>query len=111
MKEYIADEFVRLRRENLLKDWTNGVYLITNKTKRMHYVGKSIHVRDRVFAHFSGRGNGDVYHHLMSGDQLTVRFYPHNKNQYQSIEELEYHLIRIYEANTKGYNRQKGSPR
>lgn len=111
MKEYSAEEFIRLRQSGLLKDWTLGVYLIKNKERNMHYVGKSKNVRDRVFSHFSGRGNGDIYHHYRLGEPFTIRFYPHNEHQFQSIEELEYHLIRIYESNTYGYNRQKGSPR
>ena len=108
-KEHDVSDFLELRKQNKLDDWLEGVYLIKNKTKNKFYVGRSINVKDRLFTHFTGRGNGDVYFDYRSGDSFMVRYYPFNPNQYRSIDELEYHLIRIYQASEIGYNRQKGN--
>lgn len=109
MRELSVEDFLIFRKENKLSSWSDGVYLLGNKTKNKFYVGQSINVKDRIFAHFSGRGNGDVYADYIHDDQFIVRYYEFNKNQFRDINELEYHLIRIYEANKTGYNRQQGN--
>lgn len=107
--EYTVDDFLGLRAQNKLEGWLDGVYLIKNQTKDMYYVGQSINVKDRLFTHFTGRGNGDVYFDYRIGDSFLVRYYPFNPNQFRSIDELEYHLIRIYQSSETGYNRQQGN--
>lgn len=108
-EEYTIEAFLELRKNKRLADWTSGVYLVSNKSKNKHYVGKSINVKDRLFTHFSGRGNGDIYADYLHNDIFSVRFYKFNDKQFRDIDELEYHLIRIYEASTLGYNRQQGN--
>lgn len=109
MRELSVEDFLVFRKENKLSDWSDGVYLIGNKTKNRFYVGQSINVKNRLFTHFSGRGNGDVYVDYIQGDKFIVRYYDFNKHQFRDINELEYHLIRIYDANVTGYNRQQGN--
>ncbi len=109
MMEYTMDEFIEKRRNKMLHNWLSGVYLIGNKTQRKYYVGQSICVQDRIFTHITGRGNGDIYFDIRSGDDFIIRYYPFDPNQFRTIDELEFHLIRIYEANVYGYNRQAGN--
>lgn len=109
MIHYTAEEFLDRRRDGTLDYVAEAVYLIKNVDKNMFYVGQSIHPHDRVFAHFVGRGNGDVYADFKYGDHFTVRFYAFNPYQFQDLNELERHIIRIYEADVNGYNRQAGN--
>lgn len=45
-----------------------GVYVLYNKSKNMYYGGQAKKVLDRVNAHFTGHGNGDVYADYKYGD-------------------------------------------
>jgi hypothetical protein len=38
-----------------------GVYILRNESKHMYYVGQGMRALDRVNAHFTGKGNGDIY--------------------------------------------------
>lgn len=109
MVTYTIDELLLLRKEKACIGVTSGAYLICNTTKQKYYVGQSEKPVDRVSLHFTGRGNGDVYVDYKNGDAFTVRFYDLDTNHFRDLNELEYHLIRIYEARSKGYNRQGGN--
>jgi hypothetical protein len=37
-----------------------GVYILHNKSKDLYYVGQGKQVLNRVYSHFTGKGNGDV---------------------------------------------------
>lgn len=110
MMEYDINEFLDLRQAKECTDGTiPGVYLICNTQRSKYYVGQSARPADRVFTHFTGRGNGDIYVDYKNQEPFTVRFYDLNNNDFRDLNELEFHLIRIYEAQEKGYNRQKGN--
>lgn len=109
MKEYIVDSFLTLRDNKDGEGWESGVYLICNKDRKKYYVGQGIQPNQRVFQHFNGSGNGDIYVDYKNGDEFTIRFYPFNPHQFIDLNELEYHLIRIYEADKTGYNRKAGN--
>lgn len=108
----LVGEFLESRRSGCIDwGWREGVYMLTNTVNNKRYIGRSVDVINRINAHFTGRGNGDVYHDYRLGDTFTVRYYPYDPNQFQTLNEMEYHLIRIYETNICGYNRQEGSKR
>lgn len=106
---YGIEEYLRLRKEKACEGFEAGVYLICNTAKQKYYVGQSACPADRVFTHFTGRGNGDIYMDYKMGDIFSVRIYTLDRNSFRDLNELESHLIRIYEARSKGYNRQKGN--
>ena len=86
-----------------------GVYILHNRTKDIYYVGQGKHVHQRVTAHFSGRGNGDVYADYKYGDEFTIKMVELENSGYTTLNELERHMIRAYNAYTKGYNKTQGN--
>ena len=109
MIEYSVDEFLTLRRQGAVPLLSASVYFLKNIHNNKVYIGQSEKPLDRVFTHFTGRGNGDVYADYKYGADFLVRFYVFDPNQFRDINELEYHLIRIYESDKTGYNRQAGN--
>ena len=87
----------------------SGVYILFNKTKNMYYVGKAIHIFDRVNAHFTGKGNGDVYADYKYGDEFTIKMISLDKSGYMDLNELERHTIMTYKAFSNGYNKTRGN--
>jgi len=86
-----------------------GVYLLKNKTLTKYYAGQSDDMVSRIASHFSGRGNGDVYHDYKLGHAFEICFYFLNTNHFFDLNELERHVIRVYECVENGYNRKKGN--
>ena len=86
-----------------------GVYILFNKTKNMYYVGQAQYIFDRVNAHFTGKGNGDVYADYKYGDEFTIKMISLKKSGYRSLNELERHTIMTYNAFSKGYNKTRGN--
>lgn len=86
-----------------------GVYLLKNTRSMRYYAGQSDDMVKRVAAHFSGRGNGDVYHDYRLGHNFEIHFYFLNQHQFRDLNELESHLIRVYDCVEQGYNRKKGN--
>lgn len=86
-----------------------GVYILFNKTKNMYYVGQAQYIFDRVNAHFTGKGNGDVYADYKYGDEFTIKMISLEKSGYSSLNELERHTIMTYNAFSKGYNKTRGN--
>ena len=86
-----------------------GVYILYNKTKNMYYVGQAQYIFDRVNAHFTGKGNGDVYADYKYGDEFTIKMISLQKSGYVSLNELERHTIMVYDAFSKGYNKTRGN--
>ena len=103
---------LRARRSNrslVINDYNSpGVYVLLNLDKDMYYVGQGKKVFDRVNAHFSGRGNGDVYADYKYGDDFGIRILDLYNSGYDSLNELERHTIRAYNAYGRGYNRNRG---
>lgn len=87
----------------------SGVYILHNKTKDIYYVGQGIQVPNRVNAHFTGKGNGDVYADYKYGDKFTIRLIPLYKSGFKSLDELEAAAINAYGAFINGYNKTKGN--
>lgn len=86
-----------------------GVYIIYNLDKKMYYVGQSVHVPSRVNAHFTGKGNGDVYADYKYGDRFEIRMVKLQGSGYSRLDDLERELIEMYHCCERGYNRKKGN--
>ena len=80
-----------------------------NLDKKMYYVGQSVHVPSRVNAHFTGKGNGDVYADYKYGDRFEIRMVKLRGSGYNRLDDLERELIDMYHCCEKGYNRKKGN--
>ena len=86
-----------------------GVYILFNSTKNMYYVGQGKEVLNRVNAHFTGKGNGDVYADYKYGDKFTIKIISLEKSGYLSLNELERHTIMTYDSFASGYNKTRGN--
>lgn len=110
--EMTPDEFFRFR-NHLLKSKSvrkvPGVYILFNKTQNMHYVGQSVDVLNRVNAHLTGKGNGDVYADYKYGNEFTIRIIKLANSGFKTLNELERHAIKTYNAYSRGYNKTRGN--
>lgn len=86
-----------------------GVYILFNSTKNMYYVGQGKEVLNRVNAHFTGKGNGDVYADYKYGDKFTIKMIALEKSGYATLNELERNTIMTYDAFASGYNKTRGN--
>lgn len=86
-----------------------GVYILHNKTKNLYYVGQGKQVLNRVYAHFTGHGNGDVYADYKYGDLFTIRTIRLQGSGFSNLNDLERYCIRAYNAYSRGYNRTRGN--
>lgn len=86
-----------------------GVYILFNKTKNLYYVGQGQQVLNRVNAHFTGHGNGDVYADYKYGDIFTIRIIGLENSGCASLNELERKTIMTYNAVAQGYNKTRGN--
>ena len=86
-----------------------GVYILFNSTKNMYYVGQGKEVLNRVNAHFTGKGNGDVYADYKYGDKFTIKMIALEKSGYTTLNELERNTIMTYDAFASGYNKTRGN--
>ena len=111
-------EFLAMRKETLggrgspslaLKQNFAGVYILYNKTKKMYYIGQAKSILNRVNAHFTGKGNGDVYADYKYGDTFTIKMIALSKSGFRSLNKLERHIIETYDAFAKGYNKTRGN--
>lgn len=68
------------------------------------YVGQSIHVAQRVRAHLTGHGNGDVYADVRAGKPVEVRMV---RCAPADLNATERSLIAAFDA-TRSYNRTRG---
>lgn len=116
--EMTPEEFMKMRKTSfggrgspsyaLSKNFA-GVYILFNKSKNMYYVGQGKQVLNRVNAHFTGKGNGDVYADYKYGDSFTIKMISLENSGYDSLNELERHTIARYDACSKGYNKTRGN--
>ena len=116
--EYTPAQFMWLRRQRFgtknkksyaLEHNFPGVYILLNKTKNMYYVGQGKEVINRINCHFTGKGNGDVYHDYKSGDQFAIRIIPLKKSGFKTLNELEKNTIMTYDSYYEGYNKTRGN--
>lgn len=116
--EMTPEEFMKMRKTSfggrgrpsyaLTKNFA-GVYILFNKTKNMYYVGQGKQVLNRVNAHFTGKGNGDVYADYKYGDIFTIKMIALENSRFQSLNDLERNTIRRYNAYSNGYNKTRGN--
>ncbi|MBQ7692945.1 MAG: GIY-YIG nuclease family protein [Oscillospiraceae bacterium] len=116
--EMTPEEFMRMRRVSFggrgRKSYAltlnyPGVYILHNKTKDLYYVGQGTKVLNRVYAHFTGRGNGDVYADFKYGDNFTIRTIALENSGFSNLNDLERYCISYYNAYYKGYNKTRGN--
>lgn len=86
-----------------------GVYILYNKTLNKYYVGQGTKILNRVYAHFTGKGNGDVYADYKYGHEFTIRMIALENSGFSTLNELERNAISYYNAFSKGYNKTRGN--
>lgn len=86
-----------------------GVYILFNQSKDMYYVGQGKQVFNRINAHFTGKGNGDVYADYKYGDYFTIKTISLENSGFSTLNELERYTIMKYNAYYKGYNKTRGN--
>lgn len=86
-----------------------GIYIMYNADNGKYYVGQAKNVAKRVLQHINGKGNPDLYYDMRNGDNISVHTENLSESEYDNLDEFESEMIRIYEASTKGYNRNKGN--
>lgn len=101
------EQFLDLKR-NVREDLV-GVYVICNVTQRKYYVGQAKRLYFRVWQHFTGHGNGDVYADYKYGDRFIIRFISLYESGYTDLDRLERDMIQYYNAFTTGYNKTVGN--
>ncbi|MCD7729392.1 MAG: GIY-YIG nuclease family protein [Clostridia bacterium] len=116
--EMTPEEFFKMRSTTMsgkgrssiaLKYNFAGVYILFNTTKNMYYVGQSIEVLNRVNAHFTGKGNGDVYADYKYGNKFTIKMIALEKSGFKTLNELERNTIMTYDSFASGYNKTRGN--
>lgn len=118
VSEMTPEEFMKMRKASfggrgrpsyaLTRNFA-GVYILYNKSKNMYYVGQGKQVLNRVNAHFTGKGNGDVYADYKYGDIFTIKMIALENSGFYTLNELERHTIARYNAFSEGYNRTRGN--
>lgn len=116
--EMTPEEFMKMRATSfggrgrpsyaLTKNFA-GVYILFNQSKNMYYVGQGKQVLNRVNAHFTGKGNGDVYADYKYGDSFTIKMIALENSGFDTLNELERHTIARYNAFSNGYNKTRGN--
>lgn len=86
-----------------------GCYVIHNLTNNMYYVGQATHVPQRVNAHFTGKGNGDVYADYRYNNQFEIYLVDIATTNYRRLDDLERDLISLYDSYNQGYNKTHGN--
>ena len=116
--EMTAEEFLEMRRTHFggqghpiyaLNYNFEGVYILHNKTKNLYYVGQGKQVLNRVYSHFTGKGNGDVYADYKYGDEFTVKAIALQGSGFYTLNELERNTIMTYDSFACGYNKTRGN--
>lgn len=114
-KELKSEEFLYLRntkerKNNFLNKYNDpGVYILNNKTIGICYVGQGKNVLTRVNAHFTGKGNGDVYADYKYGSSFTIQIVPLKSTNYTNLNDLEREYIRLFDSYVNGYNKTRGN--
>ena len=108
-----------MSREEFMASWKSdredfpGCYVVLIYDKKLIvnpmnyddiYIGQSVNVRQRVFSHFKGHGNGDVYYGLKSGCKVFVII---EKCSRKKLNKAEKELIGYFDA-TSSLNVTRG---
>lgn len=101
------EQFFDLKKE--IKGDIVGVYIIYNADKKMYYVGQAKRLYFRVWQHFTGHGNGDVYADYKYGNRFIIRFVTLSESGCDDLDMLERNMIKYYNAFTTGYNKTIGN--
>lgn len=115
--EMTPEEFFKMRKTSFdshhssyaMKKNFAGVYILFNQSKNMYYVGQGKQVFNRVNAHFTGKGNGDVYADYKYGDKFTIKMIALENSGFSTLNELERNTISRYNSYYKGYNKTRGN--
>ena len=116
--EMTPDEFFEMRNKSFggrgRPKYSNqfnfpGVYILYNYSKDMYYIGQGQQVLNRVNSHFTGKGNGDVYADYKYGDQFTIKMIALDESGFPTLNDLERHTIRTFDAYATGYNKTRGN--
>lgn len=117
-REMTPEEFMKMRKTSfggrgnpsyaLTRNFA-GVYILYNKSRNMYYVGQGKQVLNRVNAHFTGKGNGDVYADYKYGDIFSIKMIALENSRFDSLNELERNTIARYNAFSNGYNKTRGN--
>ena len=99
-------EQVRLQKND--NDFS-GVYVLYNINKSRYYVGQGINVFSRVYSHFVGKGNPDVYVDVRDGDHFVIKIISLKVSGYSSLDKLERHAIKAFNSYEEGYNKTRGN--
>lgn len=87
-----------------------GVYIIRNMTRNSYYVGQAVDVDRRLYQHFTGHGNGDVYaDYKIRKDKFEIRVIRLSSSGFKNLNDLERYAIGAYSAYDRGYNRTRGN--
>lgn len=113
--ELTPQEFMEMRNKKIggssyaLSRNFAGVYILFNKTKNLYYVGQGQQILNRVNAHFTGHGNGDVYADYKYGDAFTIKMISLENSGCSSLNELERKAIMTFDSVAHGYNKTRGN--
>lgn len=112
-REMSPEEFLEIgaevaKADSNLHDFT-GIYVLENKTHDKYYVGQSISLFRRAGAHFTGKGNKDIYEDYMNGNIWTVKVIALSDSGFKSINALEKHFIEYHHSTYNGYNKTIGN--
>ena len=108
-EEMTVPAYLNLRRNHPKDIDIPGVYVLHNHTKNMYYVGQSGSLKNRVFKHFTGGGNGDVYADYKYGNTFTIQLIPITSSGYTDLNKLEKDMITRFNAYDGGYNKNRGN--
>lgn len=84
---------------------TTGCYIVCNKSNNLTYVGKSIHLLQRVKQHYShASGNSCLYMDYINGDKIEIYFVKLTDTDFNDLQTLEGYLIKLMDSVNHGYN-------
>lgn len=86
-----------------------GCYIIHNLRNGKYYIGQATHVPQRVNAHLTGKGNGDVYADYRYGHPFEIQLIDITTTTYRRLDDMEREFIDAYDAYKRGYNRKRGN--
>ena len=108
-KTISVEEFFRQRSTRKESGDVVGVYVLYNEKSKQCYVGQAKKIYERVYQHFMGHGNCDVYADFKYGATFTVTLIPLTSSGYQDLDKLEKDMIAKYDSYNSGYNRNSGN--
>ena len=86
--KHIRPVALRAHRIDKISIKQKGIYILHNKTKNKYYVGQAHDLIKRVKSHFTGFGNGKIYHDYKNRDYFTIKLVSTNQ-----LNELEKETI------------------